>query len=232
MSRDGRLLQGCYAGIGSRIKSGILMFRCLHYSIVFSLLAMTLYSHSGYAGYYVYQLPDGSRVITDRPKYDSHYKLIKKSQKVVGMGKSVTSRVAIEPSADANRFDDLINIVSRKHNMDPALIKAVIHTESYFNPNATSQVGASGLMQLMPRTAELYGVFDLYSPMKNLDAGVRHLRYLLRRYKNRLSIALAAYNAGEKAVTYYNGIPPYRETRRYIKKVLQYQSYYKNQYQL
>ena len=87
-------------------------------------------------------------------------------------------------------------------------------------------------MQLMPRTAEIYGVYDLYSPMKNLDAGVRHLRYLLRRYKNRLSVALAAYNAGESAVLYYNGIPPYRETRRYIKKVIQYQSYYKNQYKL
>ncbi len=197
-----------------------------------SFLALTLYSHSISAGYYVYQMPDGSRVITDRPKFDRTFKLVKKSQKVVGIGRSVTSSVAIEPSENSNKFDDLINMISKKHNMDPALIKAVVHTESYFNPNATSRVGASGLMQLMPRTAELYGVFDLYSPMKNLDAGVRHLSYLLHRYKNRLSIALAAYNAGEKAVTYYNGIPPYRETRRYIKKVIQYQSYYKNQYQL
>lgn len=184
------------------------------------------------AGYYVYQMPDGSRVITDRPKYNRTYKLIKKSQKVAGIGKSVTNHVAVEPIAASKRFDDLINMVSIKHKMDPALIKAVVHTESYFNPNATSRVGASGLMQLMPRTAEIYGVYDLYSPMKNLDAGVRHLRYLLRRYKNRLSIALAAYNAGESAVLYYNGIPPYRETRRYIKKVIQYQSYYKNQYKL
>ena len=184
------------------------------------------------AGYYVYQMPDGSRVITDRPKHNRTFKLIKKSQKVVGIGQSVTKSVSIEPAADANKFDDLINRVSKKHKMDPALIKAVVHTESYFNPNATSRVGASGLMQLMPRTAEIYGVFDLYSPLKNLDAGVRHLRYLLRRYKNKLSIALAAYNAGETAVRYYNGIPPYRETRRYIKKVIQYQSYYKDQYQL
>ena len=208
------------------------MFLNRLYSIVFSFLALILYSHSSIAGYYVYQLPDGSREITDRPKFNRAYKLVKKSQKVVGVGHSLSSQVAIDTPTNANKFDDLINIVSKKHNMDPYLIKAVVHTESYFNPNATSRVGASGLMQLMPRTAEIYGVFDLYSPMKNLDAGVRHLRYLLRRYKNRLSIALAAYNAGEKAVRYYNGIPPYRETRRYIKKVIQYQAYYKNQYQL
>lgn len=215
-----------------KIGIGVLMFAGRYYSIFFSFLALTLYSHSTSAAFYVYQLPDGSRVITDRPKFNRTYKLIKKSQNVVGVGESVTRSVAIEPSANANKFDDLINMVSKRHNMDPALIKAVVHTESYFNPNATSRVGASGLMQLMPRTAEFYGVFDLYSPMKNLDAGVRHLRYLLRRYNNRLSIALAAYNAGETAVTYYNGIPPYRETRRYIKKVIHYQSYYKKQYQL
>jgi len=208
------------------------MFSARIFSIFFSLLGLTLYSQSILAGYYVYQMPDGSRIITDRPKHERTYKLIKSSQKVAGLGRSVTKQVAIEPAAGANKFDDLINLVSKKHDMDPALIKAVVHTESYFNPNATSRVGASGLMQLMPKTAEIYGVFDLYSPLKNLDAGVRHLRYLLRRYKNRLSIALAAYNAGEKAVMYYNGIPPYRETRRYIKKVIQYQSYYKQQYSL
>lgn len=206
------------------------MFSSRYFSIFFSLLALTLYSQSILAGYYVYQLPDGSRVITDRAKHNRIFKLVKKSQKVAGLGQSVTKTVSIEPSADANKFDELINSVSKKHGMDPFLIKAVVHTESYFNPNATSRVGASGLMQLMPQTAELYGVFDLYSPMKNLDAGVRHLRYLLRRYKNRLSVALAAYNAGEKAVRYYNGIPPYQETRRYIKKVIQYQAYYKEQY--
>jgi len=210
----------------------MLMFLSRSFSLLFSFLALTLYSYSTFAGYYVYQMPDGSRIITDRKQHNRTYKLVKKSQKVVGIGHSVADHVAVEPAAKANKFDELINRVSLKHDMDPALIKAVVHTESYFNPNATSRVGASGLMQLMPKTAELYGVYDLYSPLKNLDAGVRHLRYLLRRYKNRLSVALAAYNAGETAVRYYNGIPPYRETRRYIKKVIQYQSYYKNEYKL
>lgn len=208
------------------------MFLSRYFSIFFSLLALAFYSHSISAGYYVYQMPDGSRVITDRPQHNRTAKLVHKSRKIGGLGQSAANTVVIEPADGADKFDDLINIVSAKHGMDPALIKAVVHAESYFNPNATSRVGASGLMQLMPRTAEIYGVFDLYSPMKNLDAGVRHLSYLLRRYKNRLSYALAAYNAGEKAVRFYNGIPPYRETRRYIRKVIHYQSYYQNQYRL
>jgi len=208
------------------------MFLSRYYPIFFSLLALTFYSHSTSAGYYVYQMPDGSRVITDRPQHNRTAKLVHKSRKIGGIGLTVTNTVVIEPADGTDKFDDLINLVSNKHGMDPALIKAVVHAESYFNPNATSRVGASGLMQLMPRTAEIYGVFDLYSPMKNLDAGVRHLRYLLGRYKNRLSYALAAYNAGETAVRFYNGIPPYRETQQYVRKVIHYHSYYQNQYRL
>jgi len=208
------------------------MFSSRYFSLFFSLLVLTFYSHSTRAGYYVYQMPDGSRVITDRPQHKLTSKLVRKSRKVGGIGNFVTNTIVIEPAAGANKFDDLINMAAKKYGVDPALVKAVVHAESYFNPNATSRVGASGLMQLMPKTAELYGVFDLYSPMKNLDAGVQHLRYLLHRYKNRLSYALAAYNAGEKAVRFYNGIPPYRETRRYIKKVIQYKIYYQNQYRL
>ncbi len=208
------------------------MFSSRYFSLFFSLLVLTLYSHSTRASYYVYQMPDGSRVITDRPQHNRVSKLVRKSRKVGGIGNFVTNTIVIEPAAGANKFDDLINMAAKKYGVDPALVKAVVHAESYFNPNATSRVGASGLMQLMPQTAELYGVFDLYSPMKNLDAGVQHLRYLLHRYKNRLSYALAAYNAGEKAVRFYNGIPPYRETRRYIKKVIQYKTYYQNQYRL
>ncbi len=212
--------------------STVLMVLKRYFSIFFSLLALTFYSHSISAGYYVYQMPDGSRVVTDRPQHNRTAKLVHKSRKIGGLGQSAANTVVIELADGTDKFDDLINIVSAKHGMDPALIKAVVHAESYFNPNATSRVGASGLMQLMPRTAEIYGVFDLYSPMKNLDAGVRHLRYLLRRYKNRLSYALAAYNAGEKAVRFYNGIPPYRETQQYVRKVIHYQSYYQSQYRL
>lgn len=183
---------------------------------------------AGQAAYYVYQKLDGSRFITDRLQFNQAFKLVRKSRQIDGMGKHVNSDFAILPAITHRKFDGLIEEVAIRHHMDPALVKAVVHTESYFNPNATSKTGASGLMQLMPKTARKYGVYDLYSPRQNLEAGVKHLHYLLRRYKNRLSYALAAYNAGERAVRYYNGIPPYRETRRYIRKVIHFQSYYRN----
>lgn len=197
------------------------------YSISIAVLAVALsVPNAGFAAYYVYQLPDGSRVITDRRHQSDSHKLVSKSRDVKNVGKKVTGQSDPYIGKRRKRFDPLITEVATRHNMDPALIKAVVHTESYFNPNATSRVGASGLMQLMPGTASIYGVNDLYSPRQNLDAGVRHLRYLLKKYKNSLGTALAAYNAGESAVFYYNGVPPYRETRRYIQKVLQFHKYY------
>ena len=124
------------------------------------------------------------------------------------------------------RFENIIHRTADKHQVDASLIKAVIHTESYFNPNATSIKGASGLMQLMPATAERYGITDLYSPRQNIDAGVRYLRDLIKRYPKKIKLALAAYNAGENAVDKYKGIPPYRETQNYVKKVLKYKKFY------
>ncbi len=179
-----------------------------------------------WAAYYVYQLPDGSRLITDRRYSSDSHKLISATREVANVGKKVSGYSDPFLGKRRKRFDPLITEVAERHKMDPALIKAVVHTESYFNPNATSRAGASGLMQLMPQTARIYGIHDLYSPKQNLDAGVRHLRYLLKKYKNSLGTALAAYNAGESAVFYYNGVPPYRETRRYIQKVLQFHRYY------
>jgi soluble lytic murein transglycosylase-like protein len=116
----------------------------------------------------------------------------------------------------------LIYHQSKKFDVDESLVKAVIFTESYFNPNATSKKGASGLMQLMPATAEKYGVKDLYNPRQNIIAGIQHLKYLLSRYPYKLKFAIAAYNAGENAVDKYNGIPPYKETQGYVKKVMKH----------
>lgn len=181
---------------------------------------------SVHAAYYVYQLPDGSRLITDRRYSSDSHKLVTKQRDVKDVGKKITGASDPYIGKRRERFDPLITAVAEKHDMDPALIKAVVHTESYFNPNATSHAGASGLMQLMPQTAAIYGIKDIYSPRQNLEGGVKHLRYLLKKYKNSLGKALAAYNAGETAVFYYNGVPPYRETRRYIQKVLQFHKYY------
>ncbi len=105
--------------------------------------------------------------------------------------------------------------------MDPVLVHAVIGAESAFNPWAVSRKGAQGLMQLMPRTASALGVRDSFNPRDNIEGGVRHLRYLLDRYSGNVSLALAAYNAGEGAVDYYGGIPPYPETQQYVQKILQ-----------
>lgn len=183
-------------------------------------------STTSQAGYYVYQLPDGSRMMTDRYQRNPDYKLIRSSKKAKKLGRVAADGYRASPLVNHLRFENIIIRAATKHEVDAALVKAVIRTESYFNPNATSRVGASGLMQLMPQTAKLYGVTDLYSPRQNIDAGVRHLKYLLARYRNKVTFAIAAYNAGEDAVEKYKGIPPYRETQNYVRKVLKFHELY------
>ena len=111
---------------------------------------------------------------------------------------------------------------SRTHRLHPALIRAVIKTESDFDPLAVSRAGAIGLMQLMPQTAVRLDVRDSYNPDDNIGGGTKYLRQLLDRFNGNLPLALAAYNAGEHAVERYQGLPPIAETRQYVKKVLQY----------
>ena len=101
------------------------------------------------------------------------------------------------------------------------LVAAIIETESQFNTHAVSRRGARGLMQLTPATAALLGVDDPFDPRANIHGGVRHLRSLMDRFDNNLTLALAAYNAGERAVLIYGGVPPYRETRQYVSRILQ-----------
>lgn len=109
---------------------------------------------------------------------------------------------------------------ARRHGLAPELVAAVAAVESGFDPAAVSPKGAQGLMQLMPATAASLGVADAFDPAANLDGGSRHLRALLARYGGDLEKALAAYNAGEGAVQRHGGVPPYRETREYVKKVM------------
>lgn len=117
-------------------------------------------------------------------------------------------------------FDQLIEDAARRYQLDPALVKAVVHAESNFNPNAVSSAGAAGLMQLMPGTAASLGVKDSFDPAQNVDGGARLLRKLLDRYDYNVSMALAAYNAGPGAVDKYGGVPPYAETQRYVPRIL------------
>jgi soluble lytic murein transglycosylase-like protein len=123
--------------------------------------------------------------------------------------------------ADVAKYDHHILKASEKYDVDPALIKAVIKTESNFNHRAVSPKGARGLMQLMPRTADALQVEDSFHPENNIEGGTRYLRYLLNFFNGNLALALAAYNAGENAVLKYNNtIPPYRETQQYVQRVL------------
>jgi hypothetical protein len=124
------------------------------------------------------------------------------------------------PEGVRARFGDEIREVAARHGVAADLVEAVIRVESAFNPRAVSNKGAQGLMQLMPRTASSLGVRNAFDPRENIDGGVRHLRYLLDRYPGNVPFALAAYNAGEKAVDHYRGIPPYAETQQYVQKIL------------
>lgn len=117
-------------------------------------------------------------------------------------------------------IDDHIKEVADRYGVRADLVAAVIEAESEFNPRAVSRRGARGLMQLMPKTAATLGVDDPFDPKANIDAGVRHLRAMMDRFDNNIPLALAAYNAGEVAVIKHRGVPPYRETRAYVKRIL------------
>lgn len=119
----------------------------------------------------------------------------------------------------ATPWDNFIDQLGKRDGIDPDLIKAVAMVESGFNPKAVSPKGAQGLMQLMPATAEQYGVADPLDPHESLAAGSRHLRDLLERYNGNVPLALAAYNAGTGAVQRYGGVPRYQETMDYVRKV-------------
>jgi hypothetical protein len=139
-------------------------------------------------------------------------------------------RILFQPNLDVNKYDGLITKAANKFKLDSAMIKAVIKAESNFNHRAVSRVGAQGLMQLMPKTASDLKVEDSFHPEKNIEGGARYLRYLLNTYKGDLTLALAAYNAGEKAVAKYNyNVPPYRETQNYVKRVYSFYKSYSNQ---
>lgn len=119
-------------------------------------------------------------------------------------------------------FHEIIQQAAEAYDVDAALIQAVIMVESRYNPKAVSQRGAKGLMQLMPRTARALGVANSFDPAMNINGGVRYLKRLLDRFSGDESLALAAYNAGSRHVQRYGGVPPFKETRRYVKKVLRY----------
>jgi hypothetical protein len=126
-------------------------------------------------------------------------------------------------------FHPIIDKASEQHNIDPALIKAIIMAESSYNPRAVSPKGAVGLMQLMPSTAESLGVANSYNPEQNVQGGTKYFRKLIDQLDGDIKLALAAYNAGLARVKKHNGIPPFKDTEYYVHKVYHYYDFYKNQ---
>jgi hypothetical protein len=133
----------------------------------------------------------------------------------------------IQKSPNVKKFETLIAAEAKRQKLDPALVKAVIAVESAYDPAAISSKGAVGLMQLIPGTAERYGVKTIADPLGNVGGGTHYLKDLLTMFNGNLQLALAAYNAGEGAVRQYsNAIPPYPETQQYVRLVLQFYDYF------
>ena len=132
---------------------------------------------------------------------------------------SASGILSVAAQANREKIEEMIREVSTRYRVDPALVRAVIQTESNWNSTAVSSKGALGLMQLVPGTAQQLGVNNAFDPKQNLDGGVRYLHTLLERYNGDLDRALAAYNAGPGAVDRAGGVPRYRETREYVQKV-------------
>jgi soluble lytic murein transglycosylase-like protein len=161
---------------------------------------------------YSWRDADGRLVLSDRPLASVARTYAVRETSIVRSTRPATTR-------RSTQYDDLITLHSVRNGVRPDLVRAIIQTESAFNPYARSHKGALGLMQLMPDTAAELGVSDPFDPGQNIRGGVSYLRRLLDRYRNNEELALAAYNAGPGAVDRYGSIPPYRETRNYVAKV-------------
>jgi len=166
---------------------------------------------------YRYVDSNGRVHLTDRPPHDG-YQLIQKAGKKLRIPR-INFR---DKDANRKRFASKIAEIASRYQVPEALIHAVIAIESAYDPNAVSRAGAVGLMQLMPATAKRYGVANRRDPSANLTGGIRYLKDLLLRFDSNLELALAGYNAGENAVEKFgNRIPPFAETRSYVRKVLE-----------
>ncbi|MHB8121325.1 MAG: transglycosylase SLT domain-containing protein [Desulfuromonadaceae bacterium] len=174
------------------------------------------------ADIYRYVDEEGIVHFTDAPT-DKRFKVFLRDLK---KDKQLRTKLKYAASVNPAEFEQLIRTCSDKYGVSSSLIKAVIHAESGYNPNAVSSKGASGLMQLMPATAKSLKVADRFNPKDNVEGGVKYLRFLLDTFNGDVSLAVAAYNAGLSRVAKYGGIPPYNETRTYVNRVLSYMKSY------
>jgi soluble lytic murein transglycosylase-like protein len=177
-------------------------FCCMIFSLIFPL--------RGEDGIYFYSDSSGRMIFTNAPTSPQCKCIYGKPKKKTPAGQSRAVRA---------RYEELIVTTALEHGLDPELIKAVIEVESNFNSTAISPKGAVGLMQLLPITAQRFGVRDSFDPAENIRGGTRYLQYLFRLFRGNLELSLAAYNAGENIVKSLGCIPPYRETINYVRKV-------------
>ncbi len=176
---------------------------------------LVIFASSVLADIYVFRDSRGVMTFTNAPSHSGYRMIIRN-------GPSGSS-VPMGP----RRFKSIVRWASDRYGLDPHLVWAVIKVESDFNPDAVSRRGARGLMQLMPATARMHRVGNIHDPNENIRAGVRHLRKLLDRFKGNLRLGLAAYNAGANAVEKYRSVPPFSETQKYVRRVLQYYQHYR-----
>lgn len=182
----------------------------------------------GWADIYVYTAPDGAVSLSNVPTDDRYTVLVAAAPQAAAIAPVITPLKPGPGLTRKARYDKAVEDVSRTYGIESALLHAVISVESGYNPKAVSKKGAAGLMQLMPGTAKRYGVADAFDPAQNLRGGANYLRDLLDLFGSDVSLAVAAFNAGEQAVMKHgNRIPPYRETLRYVPQVLDYYQRYR-----
>lgn len=218
-----------------------LFSRCLSPSLLITIALSAVSAHAG--NMYIYKDRGGQVLLTNvnpSGNFDKFTKQVKvtyyKDSKMYDGGSdraySSNGNYGNSPaskSGSRDAYDSYIRTSATRHGVDPALMKAMMHTESAFNPNARSPVGAQGLMQLMPATARRFKVSNAWNPAENIEGSAKYIAWLMRRFNNNVEFAVAGYNAGEGNVDKYNGIPPFRETRNYVKSVMsRYNSLYKN----
>ena len=198
-------------------------------AIVLATTLLCLYSEGVHARVYVYETPDGSKLITDQKVRKKGY-VLKKSYNTRPYRSRGSRNAPYHRKTIKSQYDALIVNTALKYDLEPSFVKAIIHVESAFDSSAVSRAGAMGLMQLMPATASNYQLKqDHFNPRRNIEAGVQHLKDLMERYSRDKKLSLAAYNAGEGAVSKYDGIPPYAETQDYVVKVMRLYKLYKKE---
>lgn len=193
-------------------------------STIIFIALLSLLSLPSHADIYKYVDKHGRVILTDKPTH-SGYKQLVKTWKGWEEAKIPKNFNWVK---NQKKYDPTIRSVAKIYKLPHTLLHAVITAESYYNPDAVSKAGAVGLMQLMPGTAKQYGVSNRLDPKQSIYGGTRYLRYLAKLFNNDLTLMLAAYNAGEGAVKKYgNKVPPYKETRNYVNKVIKFYKKYK-----